>query len=193
MQVSNDAASKAFRSGEVAGLCYKEIVGHAIAIAMSTGQTHGTKLFTWPNTNRTLVTDFVIHPYHCPLLLFLLIFLPVFSPHLSARSFLTIAPAGIITTPFRGYFVLSVGCCAPVSAIPASRVSSPSVTIPPLPPHQSIYSTSAEHTPHPCHCHQRHHCHHYHPITSSFLPHSLSFTYSTKLLPTDFQSSYQSN
>ena len=144
MRVSNYGASKAFLSGEVARLCYKEIVGHAIAIAMSTGQMHRTKLslnnfsdgltITGPRTRaqicsllyQNLVTDFATH--HCPLL---------FSSHLSAGCFLIIA--GIITgTPFRGYFVLSVGCCAPVSAIPASRVSSPSVTTPPIPPHQSI-------------------------------------------------------
>ena len=87
MRVSNDAASKAFLSGEVAGLCYKEIAEHAIAIAMSTGQTHATKL-SLKNFSRgltvTLVTDFVYH--RCPLLLFLLIFLPVLSSSLQALS-----------------------------------------------------------------------------------------------------------
>ena len=65
-----------------------------------------------------------------------LLLLSFSSSRLSACSFLITADI-IATSPFKGYFVLSGGCCAPVSAIPASpRVSSPSVTIPPHPTHQ---------------------------------------------------------
>ena len=136
VQVSNDAASKAFLSSG--------------AFA-----TKGQSSSHWSERRADMRREIQVTSNTSTVRYFSLF--PVFGLLLFFRHISTWLAVRIITPrPSKGYFVLSEGCCALVSAIPASRVSSPSVTIPPHSP---------EHMPpHPRHCHQRHrhqwhHCH----------------------------------
>ena len=111
VQVSNDAASKAF-------------------LSRGAFATKGQSSSHWSERRADMRREIQVTSNTSTVRYFSLF--PVFGLLLFFRHISTWLAVRIITPrPSKGYFVLSEGCCALVSAIPASRVSSPSVTIPP--------------------------------------------------------------